>query len=189
MIYIGTIPLPAGILTLSGNEKSITGLWIQGQKYFGSTLERGMLEPDGRGGLRIRPQKEVPELYEENGSLEIFREAGAWLEEYFGGREPDFMPSLAPSGSEFRQQVWKILCRIPYGGSTTYGHIAKEMAAQMGRTTMSAQAVGGAVGHNPISIMIPCHRVMGSDGSLTGYAAGTDVKKMLLRLETGSLVK
>ena len=189
MIYICKIPSPAGQLTLSSNGKSITGLWIEGQKYYGSTLDRNMLERIGGGAWKLKEPEEVPGLYEENEELPVFDEARTWLDGYFLGRDPGFLPSLEPQGSAFRQMVWKILCEIPYNRSTTYGEIAKKVAVLLGRPSMSAQAVGGAVGHNPISIMIPCHRVMGADGSLTGYAAGTDVKKMLLRLETGSLVK
>ena len=151
MVYICKIPSPAGQLTLSSNGKSITGLWIEGQKYYGSTLDRNMLERIGGGAWKLK--------------------------------DPGFLPSLEPQGSAFRQMVWKILCEIPYNRSTTYGEIAKKVAVLLGRPSMSAQAVGGAVGHNPISIMIPCHRVMGADGSLTGYAAGMEVKKMLLELE------
>lgn len=91
--------------------------------------------------------------------------------------------ALAPQGSDFQQNVWKLLCEIPYGETTTYGELAKRVAAQMGRETMSAQAVGGAVGWNPISIIIPCHRVVGADGSLTGYAGGLDKKLRLLEIE------
>lgn len=185
MVYICKIPSPAGLLTLSSNGTGITGLWIEGQKYYGSTLDREMLEQDGRGSLRLKPP--APGLYEETEELPVFLEARAWLEAYFKGNMLPFMPRLEPSGSAFRQEVWKILRGIPCGSSMTYGEIAKLTAERMGRPTMSAQAVGGAVGHNPISIMIPCHRVMGTDGSLTGYAAGVEVKKMLLELEKGMI--
>lgn len=106
-----------------------------------------------------------------------------WLELYFSGKQPDFLPPLKPKGSAFRQEVWKLLQKIPYGQTTAYKRIAEEIAAAHGQRSMSAQAVGGAVSHNPISILIPCHRVLGTDGSLTGYAGGLEVKKYLLRLE------
>ena len=112
----------------------------------------------------------------------------SWLDRYFAGRKPDISElSLAPAGSEFRQEVWRILCEIPYGEVVTYGSIAKRMAEKMGRETMSSQAVGGAVSHNPISIIIPCHRVAGADGSLTGYAGGIQTKVKLLELEGADL--
>lgn len=183
MVFIGTIPSPTGVLTLSSNGTSITGLWIEGQKYFGSTLDRGILEDYGHGGIKAGAGSSCRKPYGDMEELDVFREARAWLEEYFSGREPAFMPSLEPSGSDFSCRVWNILCRIPYGSTMTYGAIAKEMALGMGKASMSAQAVGGAVGHNPISIMIPCHRVVGSGGRLTGYAAGLEVKKLLLGLE------
>ena len=110
-------------------------------------------------------------------------ETGRWLDIYFTGKEPDFMPPLHPIGSAFRQSVWKILLQIPYGQTTTYGEIARQLAEKQGRSKMSAQAVGGAVGHNEISILIPCHRVVGTSGSLTGYAGGINKKIRLLELE------
>lgn len=183
MVWIYTLPSPAGSLTLSSNGTSLTGLWIEGQKYFGNTLEKEMLEDNGQGRMKLRAKKEVPALYRDQEELPVFREAKTWLEVYFSGREPDFMPSLEPGGSDFCCRVWSILCRIPYGSTVTYGDIAKEMAESTGIRSMSAQAVGGAVGHNPISIMIPCHRVIGAGGRLTGYASGVGVKKMLLKLE------
>lgn len=185
MIYICKIPSPVGLLTLSSNGTGITGLWIEGQKYYGSTLDRELLEQDSQGSLKLKPP--APGLYEETAELPVFLEARAWLEAYFKGNMLPDMPRLEPSGSAFRQEVWKILRGIPCGSGMTYGEIAKLIAERMGRPTMSAQAVGGAVGHNPISIMIPCHRVMGTDGSLTGYAAGVEVKKMLLELEKGMI--
>ena len=114
----------------------------------------------------------------------IFGEAKKWLDRYFAGKKPDIAElALAPIGGEFRQSVWKILCEIPYGEVASYGSIAKKMAAKTGRESMSGQAVGGAVGHNPISIIIPCHRVVGSNGSLTGYSGGLRIKAKLLELE------
>lgn len=113
----------------------------------------------------------------------MLSEARRWLDVYFGGQEPDFTPPLHPAGSAFQQEVWGLLRRIPCGQTTTYGALAKRLAAERGLSRMSAQAVGGAVGHNVISIIIPCHRVVGTNGSLTGYAGGIDKKAALLRLE------
>lgn len=113
----------------------------------------------------------------------MLSEARRWLDVYFGGQEPDFTPPLHPAGSAFQQEVWALLRRIPCGQTTTYGALARQLAAERGLSRMSAQAVGGAVGHNVISIIIPCHRVVGANGSLTGYAGGIDKKAALLRLE------
>ena len=113
----------------------------------------------------------------------VLSEAKRWLDIYFTGREPDFTPPLHPIGSVFRQAIWEILLQIPYGQTTTYGEIARQLAAKLGLPRMSAQAVGGAVGHNEVSIIIPCHRVVGTSGSLTGYAGGIDKKVKLLELE------
>ena len=112
-------------------------------------------------------------------------EARRWLDVYFSGREPDFTPPLHPVGSPFRRAVWELLLQIPYGQTTTYGALAQQLAAKQGKTRMSAQAVGGAVGHNEISIIIPCHRVVGRSGRLTGYAYGVEMKQYLLELEQG----
>lgn len=144
------------MLTVASDGESIVGLWLEGQKYFAATL--------------------CDEVREEN--LSVFDEARRWLDIYFSGREPDFLPPLAPRGSEFRRAVWDELLRIPYGETITYGEIAKRLG---GKT--SARAVGGAVGHNPISIIIPCHRVVGAKGKLTGYAGGVDKKVKLLEIE------
>lgn len=118
----------------------------------------------------------------------VLRIAKAWLDRYFAGEKPEISAlPLCPAGSAFRQAVWQMLCEIPYGEVVTYGDIAQKMAARLGRKTMSSQAVGGAVGHNPISIIIPCHRVVGANGSLTGYAGGVDQKRKLLALEGADL--
>ena len=106
-----------------------------------------------------------------------------WLDAYFSGREPDFLPPLHPHGTAFQRAVWDILRSIPYGQTMTYGEIARRLAAQQGHSRMSAQAVGGAVGHNPISLIVPCHRVVGANGSLTGYAGGVERKLRLLQIE------
>ena len=163
MHYLTTYTSPVGSITLACDGKSLVGLWLAGQKYFGATLS---------------------EATEENSDVPIFSAAKEWLDRYFAGGKPAISElSLAPSGSEFRRWVWEILCEIPYGEVTSYGAIAKKMAAKMKKESMSSQAVGGAVGHNPISIIIPCHRVVGSNGSLTGYAGGVETKMKLLKLE------
>jgi len=163
LYYSTTYPSPVGLLTIASDGENLIGLWAEGQKYFGATI----------------PDECVP-----NGDLTIFDMAKTWLDEYFNGKSPNIsrLP-LAPKGSEFRQEIWRILCEIPYGEVTTYGEIAKQVAKKKNIASMSSQAVGGAVGHNPISIIIPCHRVVGSDGSLTGYAGGIDAKIKLLELE------
>lgn len=161
MTYICTINSPIGLLTVSSNGDDLTGLWIEGQKYFGSTLGKSI----------------------ENDSLPIFTKVQSWIKQYFDGMQPVIDFPLAPSGSSFRQAVWKILGEIPYGQVVTYGEIAQQIKEKSGKASISAQAVGGAVGHNPISIIIPCHRVVGSDGSLTGYAGGINKKIALLKLE------
>lgn len=152
---------PLGGILLAADEVGLTGLWFDGEKYFADTLD-----PEHKA-------QETP----------ILREAKRWLDVYFRGQEPDFTPPLHPIGSPFRQEVWALLLQIPYGQTTTYGALAKQLAAMHGLSRMSAQAVGGAVGHNEISIIIPCHRVVGTNGSLTGYAGGIDKKAKLLTLE------
>lgn len=161
MIYTYKYKSPLGHILLAADEVGITGLWFEGQKYFGNTL----------------PDKHIPQ------ETEILTEAKKWLDVYFSGEEPKFTPPLHPDGSTFRQAVWKILLQIPYGQTITYGEIARKMAELKNVSRMSAQAVGGAVGHNEISIIIPCHRVIGTNGSLTGYAGGIDKKLSLLEME------
>lgn len=161
MIYLKKYSSSLGDITLASDGEALIGLWFDGQKYFQSTINE--------------PTKEA--------ELPIFDETVKWLDCYFSGKAPDFLPSLRPRGTEFRQAVWKILLSIPYGKTMTYGQIAAKIAESSGLKTMSAQAVGGAVGHNPISIIIPCHRVVGTSGSLTGYAGGIDKKIALLEME------
>ena len=161
MHYISTYSSPLGEITAASDGTGLTGLWFAGQKYFGAGLSP------------LREEKDLP----------IFRETAKWLDLYFRGSIPDFTPALSLHGSDFRLAVWDILLRIPYGEVITYGEIAKQIAAERGLKTMSGQAVGGAVGHNPISVIIPCHRVIGSNGALTGYAGGIDKKTWLLALE------
>ena len=161
MTYVQHYDSPLGVILLAADEIGLTGLWFDGQKYFARDLSAERVE------------RNTPAL----------SEAKRWLDIYFAGREPDFMPPLHPIGSAFRRSVWNILLEIPYGQTTTYGEIARQLAAKRGFPRMSAQAVGGAVGHNEISIIIPCHRVVGTNGSLTGYAGGIDKKRKLLELE------
>lgn len=161
MAYVQHYDSPLGGILLAADESGITGLWFDGQKYFARDLPAERVEQN------------TPAL----------AEAKRWLDIYFTGGEPDFTPPLHPIGSGFRQAVWNILLQIPYGQTTTYGEIARQLAAKQGLVRMSAQAIGGAVGHNEISIIIPCHRVVGTNGSLTGYAGGIDRKVKLLELE------
>ena len=163
MLYSSRYFSPVGPLTIVGDELHIVGLWLDGQKYFQSTLTE-----------QPHPNNEHP----------VLLQAASWLDRYFAGQKPEpaELP-LAPSGSAFRQFIWQELCRIPYGRLVTYGHLAALAARAFRKTNMSAQAVGGAVGHNPISIIIPCHRVVGSTGSLNGYAGGIEKKIHLLKFE------
>ena len=148
---------------MSGDGEALTGLWFIGQKHFGETL---------------------PEECRE-GPLPVFRETEEWLRVYFGGAAPGFTPKLSPRGTPFRKAVWDILLTVPYGKTVTYGEIASALAARRGGARIPARAVGGAVAHNPVSLLIPCHRVVGADGSLTGYAGGLERKKKLLAMEQG----
>ncbi len=165
MQYLSHYQSPIGDILLAADAIGLTGLWFEGQKYFA-------LHPD-----KEREEKEVP----------LFEDVKRWLDIYFSGSEPDFTIPLHFVGTDFQTEVWKILCSIPYGQVTTYGEIAKQLAAKKGLKHMSAQAVGGAVGHNKISIIVPCHRVVGTDGSLTGYAGGLDKKVKLLHLEKADM--
>jgi methylated-DNA-[protein]-cysteine S-methyltransferase len=159
--YTSVYSSELGDILLAADEIGLTGLWFFGQSYFADTLPTEQIA------------QETP----------ILTQAREWLDEYFSGKEPDFTPTLHPMGSPFRQAVWKLLLQIPYGQTTTYGEIARQLEKLQNRPHMSAQAVGGAVGHNGISIIIPCHRVVGTKGSLTGYAGGLDKKMALLELE------
>lgn len=159
--YTSVYSSELGDILLAADEIGLIGLWFFGQSYFADTLPAEQIA------------QETP----------ILAQAKEWLDEYFSGKEPDFTPTLHPIGSPFRQAVWKLLLQIPYGQTTTYGEIARQLEKLQNRPHMSAQAVGGAVGHNGISIIIPCHRVVGTKGSLTGYAGGLDKKMALLELE------
>jgi len=160
MDYVYRYNSPIGSVTMASDGTALTGLWFDGQKYFAGTLS---------------------EPYEEK-LLPVFEDTIRWLDTYFSGEIPAFMPELSVQSTPFRKAVWDILLTIPYGQTITYGEIADIIAQQTGKK-MSAQAVGGAVGHNPVSIIIPCHRVVGADGSMTGYAGGIVRKKFLLELE------
>ena len=160
MLYTSHYASPLGGMTLVSDGTALVGLYFDGQKYAAEGLDA------------TRTQKNLP----------IFEEARRWLDVYFSGRKPDFTPPTAPAGTAFQQSVWEILRTIPYGETTTYGAIARRIEQNTGRR-MSAQAVGGAVGRNPISILIPCHRVVGTNGSLTRYAGGIDKKECLLQWE------
>ena len=157
MNYIHHYASPLGGITLTSDGESLTGLWFGGQKCF--------------------PRRIISESTE--AELPVFTQTVKWLDIYFSGNAPDFTPPLNPQTTPFRRAVYEILLTIPFGQTVTYGGIAE----QKGIARMSAQAVGGAVGHNPIAVIIPCHRVLGADGSLTGYAGGLDRKAALLRLE------
>lgn len=163
MIYTMHYKSPIGEILLASDGKSLIGLWLEGQKYFLADIKEEKVEKT---------------------DLKVFIQTQLWLECYFHGEKPSIKDlPLSPRGTTFRQEVWKILCEIPYGEVMTYGEIAKKIAKRLHKQTMSAQAIGGAVGHNPISIIIPCHRVVGANGSLTGYAGGIDKKIKLLELE------
>ena len=161
MTYTQWYDSPLGRMLLAADDRGVTGVWFNGEKYFAHHLEMHHAE------------KETPFL----------QQTKRWLDIYFSGREPDFTMPLRFTGTNFQNDVWEMLCTIPYGQTTTYGEIAKRIATKRGIPRMSAQAVGGAVGHNEISIIVPCHRVIGTNGCLTGYAAGLDKKITLLTLE------
>ena len=163
MIYSSYYKSPLGKILLACKDDKLIGLWIEGQNYYLGNVKNEIKQKD---------------------DVEILIKTKKWLDRYFNGENPKTDElHLAPIGSEFRQNVWKLLCEIPYGEVTTYGNLAKRIAKIMNKQTMSAQAVGNSVSHNPISIIIPCHRVVGTNGSLTGYAGGIDKKVKLLELE------
>lgn len=161
MQYISYYDSPLGRLLLAADEEGLVGAWFEEQKYF------------ARGLAKECEERETPAL----------AAAKRWLDVYFSGREPDISVPLHLSGTAFQKEVWQILCGIPYGETTTYGKIMKKMEERDGRACVSARAVGGAVGHNPVSVIVPCHRVVGADGRLTGYAGGLERKARLLALE------
>ena len=161
MTYISHYVSPLGGITLASNGRELTGLWFDGQKYFGDTLPANCLNQD----------------------LPVFGTTRKWLDVYFTGQDPGFTPDLCMETTPFRKMVWSIMLTIPFGKTMTYGEIARIAAREKGLSRMSPQAVGGAVGHNSISLIIPCHRVVGTNGSLTGYAGGIQKKVKLLEME------
>ncbi|WP_343082870.1 methylated-DNA--[protein]-cysteine S-methyltransferase [Blautia producta] len=169
MIYTLEYTSPVGRIMIGAKEDALAGLWIENQKYYIGSVKEEM---------------------EKCQDLPVLIQAKKWLDRYFAGERPKIRElKLAPSGSEFQKKVWKLLMEIPYGQVTTYGELSRRIAREQGIERMSAQAVGGAVGHNPISIIIPCHRVVGSNGSLTGYAGGIEKKIALLEHEGVSMEK
>lgn len=167
MEYVHHYVSPLGGITAASDGSALTGLWFDGQKYFADTLS---------------------DKYEEK-NLPVFEQTDRWLDIYFSGKAPDFTPPLLIKTTEFRRAVWEILMTIPFGQTMTYGEISEKISSQRGIAKMSAQAVGGAVGHNSISLIIPCHRVVGKNGSLTGYAGGMDKKLRLLELENADTAR
>ena len=161
MEYTNEYVSPLGKILLASDGHAQTGLWFEGQKYFAAKLERDHEEKD----------------------LPVFAQVAEWLALYFNGKNPAFTPPLTLKGTPFQKEVWEAMLAIPFGQTTTYAKIAAEIARRRGLASMSAQAVGSAVAHNPISLIIPCHRVVGSDGSLTGYAGGIEKKEWLLAME------
>lgn len=165
MDYTSHYDSPLGGITLGSDGENLIGLWFDDQKYFADSLDR------------LHQIKELP----------IFDDTKKWLDIYFKGKIPNFTPKLYMRCTDFRKAVWNIMLQIPYGQTMTYGEIAEAVARERGLKKMSAQAVGGAVGHNSISLIIPCHRVVGTSGSLTGYAGGIDKKIQLLTLEKANI--
>ena len=162
MHYVSHYESPLGAMTMASDGEHLTGLWFDGQKYDRSTID---------GNAELKPH------------LPVFTQTAQWLEAYFGGTDPGFTPPIRVEGSDFKRMVTSIMLSIPFGTTSTYARIAAEVARRTGRKQMSAQAVGGAVGHNPIALIVPCHRVLASDGGLRGYAGGVDRKEWLLKME------
>ena len=167
MVYTHQYISPLGAITLACDDEAIIGLWFNGQRHYGNVLPEA-----------VEHQKHP-----------LLDDADRWLDIYFSGQEPDFLPPLRYDSTSFRKRVCDIMLTIPYGKTMTYGEIAAEISMDLSIARMSAQAVGGAVGHNPISIMIPCHRVVGTSGSLTGYSGGISRKAALLELEKTDMSK
>ena len=162
MHYLNHYESPLGAMTMASDGDRLTGLWFDGQKYDRSTInDEAALEPD----------------------LPVFTQTTQWLDSYFGGTDPGFTPPIRVEGSDFKRMVTSIMLSIPFGATSTYARIAAEVARRTGRKQMSAQAVGGAVGRNPIVLIVPCHRVLASNGGLRGYAGGVDRKERLLQME------
>lgn len=167
MIYTNDYESPLGNILLACDEQGLTGLWFtEGARYIGLGLKKGAVRRE----------------------TACFDQAKEWLDIYFSGRDPGFFPQIHLTGSDFRNRVGEIMCEIPYGKTVTYGWIADRIAKERGLEKMSAQAVGGAVAHNPICLIVPCHRVVGANGSLTGYGGGIMRKKALLELESQGVI-
>lgn len=162
-LYMDSYESPLGKIAMTSDGEVLKGLWIEGQHYYADSLTEPPVER----------------------TLPVFEQTKVWLDDYFAGRLPGALPPLSPEGSAFRKRVWELLLEIPYGQTATYSEIAERIAKERGMERMAAQAVGGAVGHNPISILIPCHRVVGKDGSLVGYGGGVEKKEALLAIEGG----
>ena len=161
MDYYRTITSPLGDILLASDGSALTGLWFADSVTCPKNAGSGMQETE----------------------LPVFEQTEEWLRIYFSGQDPRFRPKLSPHGTPFQMRVWSLLEAVPYGTTSTYGELSRTLAQQMNRSRMSAQAVGNAVKHNPISLILPCHRIIGSDGSLTGYAGGIERKRALLALE------
>lgn len=161
MQYITHYLSPLGDLLLAADEMGLIGVWFADQKYYASSLEKEYVEIE----------------------ILLFNQVKHWLDLYFSGKNPSFTLPLHMIGTPFQKEVWNMLCTVPYGKTITYGELAKQIAQKKGLSHMSAQAIGRAVGKNPISIVVPCHRVVGAKGTLTGYAAGIEKKEELLKLE------
>lgn len=161
MQYISKYKSPIGNILISANDDGLFGLWFEEQRYFGAGLNKNPIEKE----------------------TDIIKETKLWLDTYFSGIKPDFHIQLCFSGTDFQKTVWETLCNIPYGKTVTYGEIANLLAVKKGIKKMSARAVGNAVGKNKISIIVPCHRVLGANGKLTGYAGGLEKKEKLLKIE------
>lgn len=166
MEYIYHYDSPLGAVTCASDGEALTGLWLDGQKYYASGLG-----------------DDYEDIGSDESKLPVFTQTKEWLDIYFSGEEPDFTPALSMKGTEFRKAVWEILLTVPYGQTRTYGEIAGILSKKRGGANVSARAVGNAVGHNPISVIVPCHRIVGTNGSLTGYAGGIEKKISLLELE------
>ncbi len=162
IIYTTFYSSPFGDMFLAQKDGALVGLWFEGQKYYSAAISEAVPKDDDKTLVKVK----------------------RWLDRYFAGQKPDAAElALAPAGSDFRQAVWAVLRKIPYGKTISYGDIARTLANRKGFEQVSARAVGGAVAHNPVSVIIPCHRVVGSDGKLTGYAGGIDKKIKILELE------
>lgn len=166
MDYISYYQSPLGELLLACDEQGLVGVWFEGAKYYANHLS--------------------DEVMEENHPT--LREARAWLDAYFAGQCLEQLPALSYRGTDFQKQVWAVLQAVPYGQTVTYGQLAAAVSERFGRSRVSARAVGGAVGRNPLSLFVPCHRVLGAGGQLTGYAGGLSRKEQLLALEAGYTV-